>query len=228
MDTGAGELILIEVTDDGAVYGGTDQDTYVLLDAPEQAVELTVPDTVGSWPVTYICVDALDNAPELTEIDLSDNISFPVGLLDRFLNLESVWVSDGTFTQSWVYSCLAVWNVADARGSGEPDSVPVREVVEAAMIRAEELSESYQHTRPNGDSWGTALDEANASWSYGREIIRTLDADSDNATVMSELVDMSNDIVEASEDPEGEFYTDLGCGVYYGDKIYLVLIGVIP
>ena len=228
MDTGAGELILIEVTDDGAVYGGTDQDTYVLLDAPEQAVELTVPDTVGSWPVTYICVDALDNAPELTEIDLSDNISFPVVLLDRFLNLESVWVSDGSFTQSWVCSCLAVWNVADARASGEPDSVPVREVVEAAMTRAEELSESYQHTRPNGDSWGTALDEANASWSYGREIIRTLDADSDNATVMSELVDMSNDIVEASEDPEGEFYTDLGCGVYYGDKIYLVLIGVIP
>lgn len=228
MDTGAGSLILLEVTDDGAVYGGTDQDTYVLLDVPSHVKKLTVPDTLGSWPVSYIHQDALDDASNLKEMDLGDNIAFPLELLEEFLNVESVWVSDGSFTQSWVYSCLAAWTIDGERGSGEPDCGPVREVVEAAMVRAEELAESYEHTRPNGDTWGSALDEADVSWDYGREVIKSVDKNSDHSAIMTELTEISKDFVEPSENHKGKYYTDLGCGVYYGDMIYLVFLGVIP
>lgn len=66
------------------------------------------------------------------------------------------------FSCNWYLSCAMAQliNLDDQREADAPEVLPRRELVQAACIRAQELSELYDvGTRPDGSEWTTALRE---------------------------------------------------------------------
>lgn len=76
-DTGAGALVIIYVTDDGVVYGVTEDECAVVLDIPAGLGTVTLSDSVGDYPVVWMYAGALENADDDVEIYLADGMGFP-------------------------------------------------------------------------------------------------------------------------------------------------------
>lgn len=225
METGTGPLEYSLVDLDGVVYGVLEDESCVLLDVPEDLTEVDISDTPAGTAARFICEGALDNASSLRSITLGDETIFPFEMFDRLRELDSLYCQNNSLAQSWFFSCYgAVYLNVQREQEGGDYIYPDVNLVKAAMVRAQELSQSYEHARPDGSKWSEVLDENSVEWSYANEVISTLEEDGSRVDKINE---MTEHILGKEEESGNEYYSRLGLGLYYGDKVYLNLLSVI-
>lgn len=220
METGAGKLRYVWVMDDGTVYGVTEDDAAVLLSVPAGLTDLTVRGTIGSYSTSWIYAEAFDGASTLTTVSLPDELAFDPVVFTDIMAADTIDMNGGSFVQAWCYTCLLCTYINDARSSALPEIQPAQALVRAAMTRAEELQDTYDINRPNGDKWSTLLE--GFDWSTGVESIRR-QGSMEQVESLSDYMD-SLTATYAAEDDDGDLYTDVGFGVYYGDQLYMACI----
>lgn len=225
METGVGPMKYPMVDNDGVVYGVLEDDSCVLLDVPEDLSEVDISDTPAGTAARYIWEGALDNAISLKSITFGDETIFPFEIFDQLRKVDSLYCKNNSLAQSWFFSCYgaAYLNVLREREGGDY-IYPDVNLVKAAMVRAQELSQSYEHARPDGSKWSEVLDENSVEWSYANEVISTLE---EGGSRVDKINEMTEHILGKEEESGNEYYSRLGLGLYYGDKVYLNLLSVI-
>ena len=226
METGTGPLEYSLVDLDGVVYGVLEDESCVLLDVPEDLTEVDISDTPTGTAARFICEGALDNASSLRSITLGDETIFPFEMFDRLRELDSLYCQNNSLAQSWFFSCYGAAYLNALREQEGGDYIyPDVNAVKAAMVRAQELVESYEHTRPDGTEWSSVLEENSVEWSYAHEVIATLD---EGASRVDKINEMAEYILEREPESGDEYYSRLGLGLYYGETVCLNLLGIIP
>lgn len=226
METGVGALSFVMVDELGVVYGFLEDDSCVLLDVPANLEELNLSDTPSGENTVYICEGALDNATSLRSLTLGNDTIFPFGLFDQVRGVDSVYCQNNSLAQSWFFSCYGAAYLNILREQEGGDYIyPDVNAVKAAMVRAQELVESYEHTRPDGTEWSSVLKENSVDWSYAHEVIATLD---EGASRVDKINEMAEYILEREPESGDEYYSLLGLGLYYGETVRLNLLGIIP
>ena len=216
-DTGAGALVIIYVTDDGVVYGVTEDECAVVLDIPAGLGTVTLSDSVGDYPVVWMYAGALENADSDVEVYLADGMGFPYEIRN-----DANWAfkddcGPDSFCFNWYLSCYLAEETNDRRPDGAVEVVPVREYVEAAIQRSEEIYSTYQHERPDGRKFSTIFGEFGIEIRYTTQWIDHFPVDD----LEAELLDCAESLVEKSES-YGVYYTYMGAATYYGgDEVYL-------
>lgn len=217
MDTGVGALVIIFVTDDGVVYGVTDEDVAVVLDIPAGISTVTLVDSMADFPVVWMHTDALDHADEDVQVYLADGMGFPYEIRN-----DANWSfkdssSPASFCFNWYLSCYLAEETNERRPDGAVEVIPVREYVEAAIQRSEEISSTYQHERPDGSKFSTIFEEFGIDIRYTTQWIDHFPVDD----LEAELLDCAESLVEKSESYD-VYYTYMGAATYYGgDEVYL-------
>lgn len=216
-DTGVGGLIIIYVTDDGVVYGVTDEECAVVLDIPAGLGTVTLSDNVGDFPVVWMYDEALEHADSDVEVYLADGMGFPYGIRnDANWSFKDSCGPD-SFCFSWYLSCYLAEETNERRPSGAEQIVPVREYVEAATLRAEEIYSTYQNERPDGRKFSTVFEEFDIDVRYTAQWIDHFSVDE----LEDELLDCAMSLVDKSES-YGVYYVNMGAATYYdGDEVYL-------
>ncbi|MDY6179397.1 MAG: leucine-rich repeat protein [Candidatus Faecousia sp.] len=227
MDTGAGTLSYVFVMDDGTIYGVTGDDNAVLMDVPAGLTELEVPETVYGHDVTWTYAGALDNASADLSVQMAPNMGFP---LELYALADWNFADIGDFSCSWIFTCDVCTQINAARTNGI-QIYPDRAAVEAAVIRAEELSRSYSFTRPNGSKWSTVLDECEAEWTSATHHRDKISTATDDALTKG-LSDLMDELVEdfVGTNDDGKYYTRFATALYYssGSKtVYSASFGII-
>ena len=216
-DTGAGALVIIYVTDDGVVYGVTEDECAVVLDIPAGLGTVTLADSVGDYPVVWMYAGALENADDDVEIYLADGMGFPYEIRN-----DANWAfkddcGPDSFCFNWYLSCYLAEETNDRRPDGAEEVVPVREYVEAAIQRSEEIYSTYQHERPDGSKFSTIFEEYGIEVRYTTQWIDHFPVDD----LEAELLDCAESLVDRSES-YGVYYVYMGAATYYGgDEVYL-------
>ena len=216
-DTGAGALVIIYVTDDGVVYGVTEDECAVVLDIPAGLGTVTLADSVGDYPVVWMYAGALENADDDVEIYLADGMGFPYEIRN-----DANWAfkddcGPDSFCFNWYLSCYLAEETNDRRPDGAEEVVPVREYVEAAIERSEEIYSTYQHERPDGSKFSTIFEEYGIKIRYTTQWIDHFPVDD----LEAELLDCAESLVDRSES-YGVYYVYMGAATYYGgDEVYL-------
>ena len=104
--------------------------------------------------------------------------------------------------------------IYDARKEvGDPDLINSVDLNNLAQVRAQELSESFSHNRPNGDNYKTILDENGVKYNFSGENVAggftdaksVLDAWMDNKSYRANILN-----------PD---YTQVGIGIYDANGI---------
>lgn len=216
-DTGVGGLIIIYVTDDGVVYGVTDEECAVVLDIPAGLGTVTLSDNVGDFPVVWMYDEALKHADSDVEVYLADGMGFPYEIRnDANWSFKDSCGPD-SFCFSWYLSCYLAEETNERRPSGAEQIVPVREYVEAATLRAEEIYSTYQNERPDGRKFSTVFEEFDIDVRYTAQWIDHFSVDE----LEDELLDCAMSLVDKSES-YGVYYVNMGAATYYdGDEVYL-------
>jgi len=211
-DTGVGFLSYVDVTDDGVIYGVTDWDQAVVMDIPSNLSEVFLQDMVYDYPVTWIRPQALDHAQEGLYIYLGSQTGFPYEMYPR-ANWD--YPDFGMFSQGWVFSCYICDAINARRGATEPKIYPERAIVEAALVRSEELSRSDSHTRPDGSKWSEILDEYGIEWTSASTYRQNITYKED--TFDADFEDALNKLIEsyANVDDQGRYYVAFGTAMYY-------------
>ena len=158
METEVGALN--DINKSGNILTGETEDGYtVLLDVKPWTDPVT-----GLDSVDWIFPGALRNLSYSTVIELGEGTTFPFEYYGA-----ANWIApEGSLADMWVLTCRAAESINDARPSGAREMRPDRVLVDAAIIRAEELLTEYAHERPNGgDSW-TLLDDLGVSRSLSQ------------------------------------------------------------
>ena len=227
METGIGSLRFIDVDDDGVIYGVTSQEEALLLHVPAGLEEVVMPDEVLGSTVTWVSTEALEDAEEGVVIHLADEAGFPYEML-----FDAEWdflQEDGEtiFSCNWYLSCAMAQliNLDDQREADAPEVLPRRELVQAACIRAQELSELYDvGTRPDGSEWTTALRELGIDSGMGAATAAKAENDTELAERLRETVD------ERSAPTEAGYIETIGVGLYTAEDgmYYMYFVGHVP
>ena len=159
METGAGKLTFPHVADDGTVYGLTENDRVAVLDIAGGAV---IAESVMDCPVTWVHKDAVSGVSSAAQITVPGSVFVASEICDAVQWKVADIHSDAW---AWIWSNKICARVNSALGTAVA-SVD-GSLVNAMQIRAKELSQSDSHTRPNGKSWSTALDECKVDWDFG-------------------------------------------------------------
>lgn len=222
-ETGIGKLDYVVISNNGTIYGVTQDDRALVMDLADSVTELELSDTVDGYPVEWIHEDALDGVAYTAVIHLPANALFPYELWNavdwEFLDSESQF----TLAECWWYSCYVCSQIRQER------STPVIEVdsalLRAVMLRAQELSQYNDHARPDGSDWGTVLNDFGVDWDYASAWR------SSYANGSSGLAEKLDWIIEAYAVPEEErnydYYDRIAVGLYYdseSDTVYLMCI----
>jgi len=225
-EIGIGTLSLVNVDDNGVIYGFTSEDDYaVILDVPRDITYLTVPETFWGSPVMWVWEGALDNASGDLTIFMCPDMGFDFTLLDL-----ATWdcKSLDSFCYSWGLTCEFCRDINANRPNTDP-ILPDRMTVQAAMIRSMELVEDYSYDRPNGGDWGDLLSEMGVDWDYAyaqNEKIDCSAADFENQldAAFAEIQD-----IYAGTHQTGDYYSGLGVGIFMGETgyIYMHAIGIL-
>lgn len=213
METGIGELDYVGVSSLGTIYGVTHDERAVVLDIPDNTEELKLVEEVYDIPLEWVYQGALNGVSQNAVITLPEGTLFPQHLWNavdwEFLNSEDQY----TLSECWYYTCYLQSLVNEQRTSPYMDSN--RNLAVAAMLRAEELSQSDSHTRPNGEDWSSALDDCGVDWSYA-STWKTSYVGSDNFDQFIEDLDwLAETYAAAEEDHNYEYYTSIALGFYY-------------
>ena len=80
-------------------------------------------------------------------------------------------------SEQWIAEILRLTNSARTGQGLNPFSTTNSQLAQAAALRANELTSTYSHNRPDGSECFTVLDEYNISWSSAAENIAQASAD---------------------------------------------------
>lgn len=186
-----------------------------------------MPDEVLGSTVTWVSTEALEDAEEGVVIHLADEAGFPYEML-----FDAEWdflQEDGEtiFSCNWYLSCAMAQliNLDDQREADAPEVLPRRELVQAACIRAQELSELYDvGTRPDGSEWTTALRELGIDSGMGAATSAKAENDTELVERIRETVD------ERSAPTEAGYIETMGVGLYTAEDgmYYMYFVGHVP
>ena len=217
MDIGDGALHTFYVDDRSILYGITEEDNAVVLDFPNDEVELAPRTEVAGHTVTWIYDEAIQGMSEVPTVYLDGEILISADLalspdVEFHTQTEEGMCS---LSYGWYASCVlaeAVEMERDYAAKMEPDI----ELIQAAMTRVEELKESYSHERPDGESWGTLLDDMGFNWSHGMEYIDNTD-DEEFGTILDKMMDSFSEWNDSAEDYLQQFGMAIGFldGTFY-------------
>ena len=229
LDTGDGELTGVAVTDDGAVYGITDNDDAVLMFVPASASYVEIPEQVlGENPVSWVYPGALDKASNNVTIRMCPNMIFPSELFSE-ANWAYTDITD--ISASWLLTCRICAGINAQRTTG-PELVPDLATVFATQIRAPELAISYSSTRPSGDIQ-SLLDNCGVEWAsaaHQRERFTAATA-AELEEKLDELVDaLVESFLEPYDDAGLRHYNKFGVSIYtnqYTDYYYVSAFGIV-
>ena len=209
-----GEVTDFLVPDDGCLYGILDNGV-VLLNVPVGTTKLTF-EEVRSAELVYIADTAFDNA-ELTYLSLPDNCVFDFSLFDIVATVDQIFYSDASMVSAWIASCLVATAVNEDHGAGT--MLPDYPLTEIAMLRAEELPQSFDYNRPDGSSWGDLLNDNGIDWYSGFHWVQ--ESESNEDALFKSIEEVMTDLSENPYDDDGNIYTELGCGIIAeGDSYY--------
>lgn len=218
METGAGALDYVEVDNSGNIYAVTEEDRAVLMSVSVSADCVVIPDTV-----VWVYEKALDRVDSDVIIEMPEELLFPMELAH-----EAEWRSkDNTFSLSynWAMTCMSCMNIMDLRSLPMDTS---RELVEAAMIRAKELAQSYGSERPDGSNFSTILDECDVDWSYVSTYRSRFDTSAEDygAPLVNDRLDEILAVYAAPEEEnENQYYTSFAAALYYDNDTGILYLG---
>ena len=158
METGLGTLK--DMTRNGSLLTGETENGYtVLLDVKSGTETVT-----GLDDIDWICSWALDNLEVGATVELGDNTLYPYEAFSGYFT----WIApDAALSDMWLLSCKTAQEMNAARPSGATQAEPDLELLEAALVRAEEYGEVHEiDTRPDGSAWYTVLSELDISYSW--------------------------------------------------------------
>lgn len=219
METGAGVLSYVEVDDGGNIYAITEDEITVLMSVAANCKSLSLPEDV-----VWVYEKALDDVNSDVIIEMPEELLFPMELAyaaDWQMKDEQ---TQFTLAYNWMMSCMMCRDIADLR---DMDMDTSRELVEAAMIRAEELARSYGSARPDGTNFSTILDECGVDWSYTSTYRSRFDTnEEDYETLVNNKLDVIIETYSApEEDYENKYYTSFAAGFYYDAETGQLYLG---
>jgi len=206
------------------LYGITENDEAVLLYVPNGLDTFAMQASADGVPVTAIDpdfmrdYDYLSGTTKFMDFYVPNDLAIPY----EILNAPVVWrFPIGSFAESWYYTCLACEEINALRGSSVQQILPNEHAVRAAMVRAEELHESFEHTRPNGESWSTVPELVGLPRYWGLEDITKLYSETGKYDASSRSSFFDNVYETYTEIYEGqEKYCDtLGLGFCIKDGV---------
>lgn len=222
MDTGDGLTTSAYVDGNGYVYLLTNLDRYVLYDIPDDVERIAVTRRMGDYPVTLLHANALQNKPNLEYVAFFWNCGIDPATLD-ILNQYTVLVADEsgeavstgslgtTLYGAAILSDALATQINEMRPEGAVGIRATYKAVRAAWLLAQEQSEQYAQTRPDGREWTTIFDdEAIADWGYAR-MYRDVLYGADEITIATDA------FAEASaQEDDGGYYREMGMGLCPG------------
>ncbi len=219
MDQGYGKLEGVHVEPDGAVYGRTDKEVALLLDVPEDAAAVQIPEAVEDCAVIWVVPEALEGTENVV-IALREFTLFPWEIYEQ-----ARWEpgSLGTLSYNWVYSCLVCQEINRSRTSGN-EITPIPGIVRANTIRAMELKSLYAFERPDGSDWADLLEEYGVEFDYGTASRDTLFPEQEpfGEEVRGMILELVEDF--KGTDEKGRYRTLFGVAVYYDEAINCVYL----
>lgn len=232
METGAGKLDFVGVSNIGTIYGITDSKNAVVMDIPNDASNITLASSAYDYPVVWIYEKALEGVSSSVHITIGSDTTFPVELFEK---ADWNWSSLGDTGCNWILSC-AVGSEINGERTDAPEIRLDSKVLAAATQRASELAVSYEHTRPDGSKWSTALNDSNVEWSYAHAQICRLSAEGGDIDMdkleefIMEFVSYCTSPISDGGDYNGEYYNTFGVALYLDEeasRLYGAMIAVV-
>lgn len=244
-DTGDGlaETIYINDYRGGMVYVGTDRDRCVLWDIPRGLDSTALQPSMGGLPVTYISRNAIAYNRSTLEMLV---IPFDCGFAPSMSGIMSeIYVSfykeqDGEpylvdyedadyfnalyFSLEFTNELVAAVNELREESGLERMSATSYELTRAAWTLAKEQADTFGTTRPDGESWTTALSEEYVDWSNGYIWLQKYDQDNIDefeAEVIAEVFAPARD--------DGSLFDTAAMGVYMTEDLtlYVCALGIL-
>ena len=244
-DTGDGlaETIYINDYRGGMVYVGTDRDRCVLWDIPRGLDSTALQPSMGGLPVTYISRNAIAYNRSTLETLV---IPFDCGFAPSMSGIMSeIYVSfykeqDGEpyivdyedadyfnalyFSLEFTNELVAAVNQLREESGLERMSATSYELTRAAWTLAKEQADTFGTTRPDGESWTTALSEEYVDWSNGYIWLQKYDQDNIDefeAEVIAEVFAPARD--------DGSLFDTAAMGVYMTEDLtlYVCALGIL-
>ena len=215
-DTGAGKLVIVEVDDQGIIYGLTDTDDVVLMSLPAGIAEFRIPSRVMGEYVTWTHPDALEDVSPSTVINMAPNMGFPFELMEK---ADWEFCDLGDFSHNWLLSCTICREINEARTGNQPRIVPDIGVVRAAEVRAREMNTSNSHTRPSGERWSTTLTEQGVDWASARaykDSVSTADTSAFTEAYKTMILKMVDSFTGTND--SGEYFVLFGAALYVNSR----------
>ena len=215
-DTGAGNLVIVEVDDKGVIYGLTDTDDVVLMSLPAGIAEFRIPTSVMGEYVTWTHPDALEDVSPSTVIHMAPNMGFPFELMEK---ADWEFCDLGDFSHNWLLSCTICREINEARTGNQPRIVPDIGVVRAAEVRAREMNTSNSHTRPSGERWSTTLTEQGVDWASARaykDSVSTADTSAFTEAYKTMILEMVDSFTGTND--SGEYFVLFGAALYVNSR----------
>lgn len=243
-DTGDGLAETIYVDDylGGLVYVGTDRDRCVLWDIPKGKEAVAVRPSFNGMPVTYINVDAISyNRSSLKALTIPFDCGFSPaisGIMNEFVvnfykdgEDEPIYVDyeDADYFNALYFSLeftnelVAAVNELREESGLERISTTSYELTRAARTLAKEQADTFGTTRPNGESWTTALNEEYVDWSNGYIWLKKYEQDNIDEFTAEAIAE-----VFAPARDDGSMFDTAAMGVYMTEDLtlYVCALGI--
>lgn len=213
LDTGAGLLTDVVIGGDSILYALTDRENAVMLEVPDGLLNITMQETAGGLPVTYIYFHAFDQVESVEGSDMSLALSseamYDPEFLDILNDLGSVTWPDNTFSGDWLLTVALAEEINYMRRQDDLEPLAAsEELTRLSRVRVEELPEQNSEERPNGGAWSDVLEDASVNGLYYSEFRYRADS-------MDDLVDTALPMaVENYTQPEdGYLYDQTGASL---------------
>lgn len=231
MDTGFGELVIVDVTSDGVVYGVTEDDNAVVMDIPAGLEVVEIQESLGDYPVMWMYEGALDRAEDGVVVYLASQMAFPFDLFNKAIWQLKSDFSAGDFCVCWYLSCWLA-NDINVKRDQTMDFYdlehlgPDYDLAKATLQRANELSLLFDHDRPYAGDFDTILEEYGVDYRSATELIKKLnDYDEVDAYVSGKCVEL----FYGEDEDTGELFNNIAVGIFWSgledEPIYLCCIG---
>ena len=243
-DTGDGAAVSLWVHDyeGGMVYVKTDRDRYVLWDIDPNADSTALQFQIDGLPVTYINSSAIAYARSLERLIIPFDCGFSPSMSGVMNELEMFFYKDvdGTgvlveyddedyfnalyFSLEFTNELVSSINELREESGLERMTMTSYELTRAARTLAMEQAETFGTTRPNGESWTTALNEEYVDWSSGYIWLKKYDEsniDEFTAEAIAEVFAPARD--------DGSLYHTAAMGVYMTEDLtlYVCALGIV-